>query len=171
MVEDWRVVHFVLQNCDSLVLLRIDLAQELQSLSVLQAKFWLCWVELGRAFHYEITMGAHMARPLVLLLVLEDALCRRFVVIVVSLQSRCHAEIIHEERVLVYVLKDTELSLTYGELPAILKEVMRVQTLFLIVFLDAHWLNGYLLTCVQTLLNVRSVEMSQVLIFPVKLVE
>ena len=116
-------------------------------------------------------MGAHMARPLVFLLVLEDALCRRFVVIVVSLQSRCHAEIIHEERVLVYVLKDTELSLTYGELPAILKEVMRVQTLFLVVLLDTHWLNGYLLTCVQTLLNVRSVEMSQVLIFPVKLVE
>ena len=69
------------------------------------------------------------------LLVQELLLAWLLIAVIVSFQTAGHSEVIHEEWMLINMLKDAELALVKGQLLAILKVEMWVKTRLLLLFL------------------------------------
>ena len=115
VVEDRRIVHFVLQHSLSLVLLQVDLTKEVNLLPA--------------CLEHNLTVRTDVAGANICCGSAEIALFGLFITVVISPYSARHAEVVDEERVLVDVLEDLELALAIRELESVLEGLVRHQLL------------------------------------------
>lgn len=161
MIEDRSIVHVVLQQGDAHVLLPVDLAKQVKLFQALLDE--------------ELSMRPNVANlrilPLGELFLGRDGLLRAAVV--VALQPTCHAEVVHEERVLVDVLEHAELALHERKLEALAEiEVGIKPGIFVLLLLgdSRHWkLQHSWLHLLEALHDVGSMEGLEVFVAPVEL--
>jgi len=97
MVEYWSAIHIVVQDRHSFVFVyRLKLSKEVELLTLL--------------LQFQITVRPHMTCALILSLLLKFFTVRLSVTIIKSFQPRSHPKVINKERMLINVLKHTELT-------------------------------------------------------------
>ena len=123
MVENWSVIHFILQTSQSFIRLSVNLPQQVKPLT---------W-----SHNKQLAVGAHMAGPSVLCSLLEHLMRRCLMAIIKPSQLRCHPKEIDEERMLIDVVINTELSFGQRELESVLEVIVRGQNLLcFLLFVD-----------------------------------
>jgi len=139
--EDGYIVHLVLKHCQSLEVVQVNLAEELQL--------------VHRRFENQLAVGADVPRSFVFVLLVEDFLAGHLVAVVVATKAGGHAKVVQEEWMLVNVLEETELALVERELEPVFEVVLRVQLVLDVIVLFLHW---YALDCRVSLLLLEVLE-------------
>ena len=159
MVENGRVIHLVLENSLAFVLLEVHLAKQVDLLVA--------------SLQNNLTVGPDMTRANVFSRLFEYFLVWLFVRVVVSLDPARHAKVVEEERLLVDMLEDLELTLLQRQFEPILEVSMRGQSVVagsFLLWLDYQWQRLQLIV-LQYLLNVRSMKRVKFILLPIQFEE
>lgn len=161
--EEGSIVHLVFEDSKTFEVVQIYLAKQFELVN---------W-----ALQDEFTIGADVPGTFVFVFLSKHFFAWHLVAVIVPSEAGGHSEVVQEERVLVNVLEEAELSLVKGQLESVLKVIFRVQLVYDVIILFDDWntLDGWvpllLLKVQERPEDGWSVERLEVIVRPVKLVE